>query len=297
MNLSFVQHLKELEEEIEANSCVESFGDEDLDKEILNLQSRIAQENEERHLYERRNLLWQTKMEDCSEKQIDYNQTINDLLYQEKELKEELFSVNQEVIRGEAQLEKLMQINSMNDAFYIWYLGPYGTINNFRLGNTAIKPIEPNEINAALGETALVINLIAAKCQVDFKTYNIIPMGSFPKIVKVDDRSKPIFPLYIDQTSWTLFPKRNFNSALTGFMWCINEIGEFVASYDPTMTMPYKINLQESKIGEVSFVYGIEDETWTRGLKFMLSNVKWIIAWYTKHGKSLHATSSATSMI
>jgi beclin 1 len=217
--------------------------------------------------------------------------------FQSRDLEEEISSICQEIQRCEQHLDKLMQINSLNDSFYIWYLGPYATINNFRLGNTLIKPIEPNEINAALGETALAVYLVATRCQVELKTYAILPMGSFPKVIKLDDRNKPIFPLYIDQTSWTLFPKRNFNCALAGFMSCIGELGDFVASYDPTMTMPYKINIPDSKIGDVSFVYGLDDEQWTRSLKFMLSNVKWIIAWYTKHGKTLSVTTSATSMI
>jgi len=34
----------------------------------------------------------------------------------------------------------------------------------------------------------------------------------------------------------------------------------------------------------MSFVYGnLDDEEWTRALKCMLANIKWIIAWYCKH--------------
>jgi beclin 1 len=214
-----------------------------------------------------------------------------------KELDDEIASISQEIDRVTISLNKLLQINPLNDAFYIWYAGPYATINNFRLGNTQVKPIESNEINSALGETALVLYLIAFKCHFEFKNYNIIPMGSFPKIIKLDDRSKTIYSLYIDQTSFSLFPKRNFNAALTGLLSCIQELGDYVASYDPTMTMPYKINISENKINEVSTVYGLDDEIWTRSLKFMLSNVKWLIAWSTKHSKTLSLSTSNTSMI
>lgn len=36
--------------------------------------------------------------------------------------------------------------------------------------------------------------------------------------------------------------------------------------------------------GDMSFVYGnLDDEDWTRALKCMLANIKWVIAWYSKH--------------
>lgn len=214
-----------------------------------------------------------------------------------KELQDDLRSIQDDLDRSYNSFDKLLQINVLNDAFYVWYAGPYGTINNFRLGNTSIKPIESNELNAGLGEASLAIYIIASRCGIDLKNYCIIPMGSFPKIVKVEDRTKTVYPLYIDQGSFSFFPKRNFNLALTGFLHCLNEIGDFVASYDPTMGMPYKINIQELKIGDISFTYGVDDEIWTRSLKFVLSNIKWIIAWYSKHGKSLSVSTSTTSII
>src|SRR6185312_15940009 len=99
-------------------------------------------------------------------------------------------------------------------------------------------------------------------------------MGSFPKIIRGDDK-KTSYPLFIDSSSFTLFPKRNFNLALQGFMSCIQELGDYIATYDPTLSMPFKISVSESKIGELSFVYGNDDEVWTRSLKFMLANIKW----------------------
>lgn len=111
-------------------------------------------------------------------------------------------------------------------------------------------------------------------------------------------------PLFLDNTSFSLFPKRNFNNALIGLFSCVQELGEYVREYDPTMAMPYKIFLDSNMIGSdlssslssgnasssgdlVSFLYGSNDEHWTRSLKFLLANIKWIVAWYTKHGKNI----------
>ena len=43
------------------------------------------------------------------------------------------------------------------------YSGPYGTINNFRLGNLYVKPIEWIEINTALGQAAMALSVVACR--------------------------------------------------------------------------------------------------------------------------------------
>ncbi len=259
-----------------------------IDEEIRAVEQQIRQKQIE--IEERRLSLtsFSIKQHELNKLKDVLLQRINNSQQQYKELSDEYNSLEEEENRIKQSLQKYMQINPINDAFHIWYAGPYGTISNFRLGSLPIKPIDSNEINAALGQAALVITIIAEAAYVEFKNYQIIPMGSFPKVAKVDDK-KTLYPLFIDQSSFSFFPKRNFNMALTGFMCCVHELGEFVAAYDPTMAIPYKINVNESKIGDVSFVYGVDDEIWTRSLKFMLSNIKWIVAWYTKHGQTVLA--------
>eukprot|EP01034_Spumella_vulgaris_P024385 gene24385-30726_t len=206
------------------------------------------------------------------------SERLNQLHNDNNRLLDQISSVDDETNRAIATLDRYKQINGMNDAFYIWYAGPYATINSFRLGNLTNKPIEFTEINAALGQAALVVSIIASKAGVNFRHFVVSPMGSFPKVLKADDR-RTSYPLFIDQSSFTLFPKRNFNLALQGFMSCVQELGDYVSSYDPTLAVPYKISVGDSKIGDLSFVYGGgDDEVWTRSLKFMLSDVKWIIA-------------------
>jgi hypothetical protein len=41
-----------------------------------------------------------------------------------------------------------MQINALNDAFYIWFSGPFATINGFRVGKLSNFPqVDWPEIN------------------------------------------------------------------------------------------------------------------------------------------------------
>jgi beclin 1 len=205
------------------------------------------------------------------------------LLHREKdEILNDISSVDAEQARVLSNINRLEQMNSMNDAFYIWYTGPYATINTFRMGTIPNKQIDWSEINTAFGQAALAVHIISSKAGIDFKMYNICPMGSFSKISKIDDK-RNFYSLFFDPNTFSLFPKRNFNIALTGFMTCIDEIAEVIATHDPTLELPYKISIADSKIGGIVFTFGTDDEVWTRALKFMLSNIKWIIAWYTKH--------------
>ena len=156
------------------------------------------------------------------------------------------------------KLKRLMQTDIMNDTFYVWYSGPYGTINNFRLGNlSTVKPIEWNEINAALGQCVLAIVTVSEKVKFEFIRYKLYPMGSYSKVYKVDDVRNNIIwlNLYTDGT-FQLFPKRSFNNALIGFLTCIYELGEFICSKDPTMQLPYTINLSEGKVNDQNVLLG-----------------------------------------
>lgn len=49
--------------------------------------------------------------------------------------------------------------------------GQFGTINNFRLGRLPSVPVEWNEINAAWGQTVLLLHALANKMGLHFKRF------------------------------------------------------------------------------------------------------------------------------
>lgn len=49
--------------------------------------------------------------------------------------------------------------------------GQFGTINNFRLGRLPSVPVEWNEINAAWGQTVLLLHALANKMGLKFQRY------------------------------------------------------------------------------------------------------------------------------
>ena len=208
---------------------------------------------------------------------------VNSLMREYNSLYEYSESLQMETTRVSSQLKKFMQINVINDAFFIWYNGPFATINDFRLGNLGVKPVvvEWTEINAALGQAVLAIYVIANKSGVKFTKYNLVPNGSFSKVHLLDDVLN-MYSLFTDG-SFSLFPKRNFNLALTGFLQCVEDIGDHIRQADPTLSLPFSINVYDAKVNDMSILLGTDDESWTRALKFLLANIKWIIAWKTKH--------------
>merc|ERR1711862_664238 len=66
------------------------------------------------------------------------------------------------------------------------------------------------------------------------------------------------------------------DQAMSAFLGCLHEVTRFLQR-DPTMRLPFKI--EGDKVGAFSVrVQFSQDERWTKALKFMLTDLKWIIA-------------------
>lgn len=212
---------------------------------------------------------------------------LNMLEMRQQELVEDMRSIDMDIDRHASQLERISQLSCLNEAFHVWFEGPYGTINNFRLGY--LRPNDDKMIaqtDAGLGQAALLVETVATTANIRFQEYGIYPMGSFAKIGKGRDKNT-LHPLHIEQGPFTLYPRHNFNLALTGFLTCIQELCDFVQAYDPAITIPYIIEAKESKIGGIPFTFADDLETWTRSMKYMLTNVKWIVVWFSKHTQNM----------
>jgi len=258
---------------------------------IEQVRERLREVKQRRYAAQDRRKKLADKLHEMRQLRDELLKRTNELAARHKVLKDELQSSQEDAINTACQLEKYMQINTINDAFYIWYQGPFGTINSFRLGNLPTRAVEWTEINAALGQAVLVISIVAAKAGVVFKRYKLAPMGSFPRVYRVDDR-RAVYNLFMDPTLFSLFPKSKFNPALFGFLVCVQELGEHIKHHDPTLSLPYDIEVQEGKtpkIGsrgkheQLDASWGNDEETWTRALKYVLADIKWIVAWSTKH--------------
>lgn len=89
-----------------------------------------------------------------------------------------IYSLKCQINYAQAQLEKLKKTNVFNATFHIWHSGHFGTINNFRLGRLPSAPVDWSEINAAWGQTALLLTALARKMNLTFQRFRLVPYGN-----------------------------------------------------------------------------------------------------------------------
>jgi beclin len=228
------------------------------------------------------------------------------------------------------QLERLQRTNVYNDAFCIGHDGYFGTINGLRLGRLANPSVDWAEINAAWGQTLLLLATIAERLGFHFQGYRLKPMGSTSKIEKIEypqqlssqtslgtrhpqSNSQPT-STSPKITSLDLFSSgdlplnlpwlhRRFDNGMVAFLECLRQLGEYVEKTPPpvsarrggpvsntSLELPYKI--KRDKIGDASIKLGFNqnDETWTRACKYTLTCCKYLLA----HASNVASQSSGS---
>ncbi|GBC03299.1 hypothetical protein RclHR1_05060002 [Rhizophagus clarus] len=216
------------------------------------------------------------------EKELDrleesYWQEFNDFHIQIQTFQNERDSVNLKYDYDAKQLEKLQKANVYNDTFCIGIDGPFGTINGFRLGKLPNVPVEWSEINAAWGQTLLLLSTIANKLNFTFQTYRLVPLGSFSSIEKIDGNVK--YELYgsSDFSIKTPLLFNRFSNGMVAYLNCLQQLGDYAEQQDLKLKLPFRIH--KDKIHNVSIKYKSDHEQWTKALKFTLTNTKYILAY------------------
>lgn len=111
----------------------------------------------------------QAEAEKLDQEEAQYQREYSEFKRQQLELDDELKSVENQMRYAQMQLDKLKKTNVFNATFHIWHSGQFGTINNFRLGRLPSVPVEWNEINAAWGQTVLLLHALANKMGLKFQ--------------------------------------------------------------------------------------------------------------------------------
>lgn len=238
-------------------------------------------------------------------------------------------ALNMKYDHDSRQLERLQRTNVYNDAFCIGHDGYFGTINSLRLGRLANPSVEWPEINAAWGQTALLLATIAEKLSFQFQGYRLKPMGSMSRVDKIeyprpspaqstDDAGQGNLTAAPKVTSLDLFSSgdlplhipwlhRRFDAGMVAFLECLRQLGEFVEKTPttpvrpnrrdqaeagvPGLKLPYPIN--KDRIGDASIKLGFNqnDETWTRACKYTLTCCKFLLA----HASNIASAGSSHS--
>lgn len=243
---------------------------------------------------EEKEILEEMKELDVEEER--YWKEFNEYQRQLQDFHEEQSSVERKYKNASAQLERLKKTNVFNDAFHIWHDGHFGTINNFRLGRLPSVPVEWNEINAAWGQTILLLFTMANRLNFAFQRYRLVPNGSFSRLERIGDggtASSRDLPLYSSGGVKFGFGESRFDQAMVAFLDCLQQLKDHIESKDPHFKLPYKID--GDRIGDMDKggdkdgsihasvkMSGNDEVLWTKALKHMLTNLKWCLAWVCK---------------
>ncbi|MBN3309598.1 BECN1 protein, partial [Amia calva] len=224
--------------------------------------------------------------EQLDREELQYQKEYSEFKRQQLELDDELKSVDNQMRYAQIQLDRLKKTNVFNATFHIWHSGQFGTINNFRLGRLPSVPVEWNEINAAWGQTVLLLHALANKMGLRFQRYRLVPYGNHSYLESLTDKSKEL-PLYCSG-GLRFFWDNKFDHAMVAFLDCVQQFKEEVEKGDTGFCLPYRqMDVEKGKIedtGGSGGSYSIKtqfnsEEQWTKALKFMLTNLKWGLAW------------------
>ncbi|XP_006757579.2 PREDICTED: beclin-2-like [Myotis davidii] len=226
----------------------------------------------------------QAETETLEQQERQYYKDLGELQWQQQELQDELLSLEDRLLYAQTQLSRLKRTNAFKAAFEICCDGPLAIINGFRLGCVPTVPVSWREINAAWGQTALLLMALSNTVGLQFQRYQLIPRGdhSYLKSLTEDPVELPLF--CTGEKSSLLNSK--FDQAMVAFLDCMQQFNEAAKKGEPALYMPYRIHVEEGLMedpGSGEF-YSIRthlntEERWTKALKLMLTNFKWSLDW------------------
>ncbi|XP_007535672.1 beclin-2 [Erinaceus europaeus] len=219
------------------------------------------------------------------QEELLYQREESHLRYQELELWDELRSLENQLCYTQSHLAQLEKTSIFNTSFQIWSEGSLGIINNFRLGCLPTVPVRWSEINAAWGQTALLLFALSKTIGLEFQRYQLVPCGdhSYLKSLTEDAIELPLF-CSGDQG----FPMHTkFDKAMVAFLDCMHQFKEEAGKGKLNLCLPYKIHVKEGLMedpGVLRKFYSIRTcwntkEEWTKALMLLLVNFKWTLAW------------------
>ncbi|KAL6042241.1 hypothetical protein STEG23_021562 [Scotinomys teguina] len=200
------------------------------------------------------------------------------------ELMEQLSSVENQLAYAQRQLRHLRKTTIFNITFTILDEGPLGIINNFRLGCLPGIPVGWDEINAAWGQTALLLFSLAKVAGLQFQRYQLVPRGNHSYLQSLSGDG---MLLLFSNGSHSVFLNNKFDRGMKAFLDCLQQLVEEVEKEEGRFFLPYRIHAQEGMMEDSwgsGECYSIRthlntEEEWVKALKCMLTDLKLILAW------------------
>lgn len=171
------------------------------------------------------------------------------------------------------KLVRLQETTFINEIFRISAVDEIGTIGGLRLGRTQKNTeVTWDEINAALGQIAYLLVVLAHRLGYSFEIHELHVKGAFSKISR-KDKSKEKFDLYRENG------EVSFNKGMKELLTCV---GLFIANQSPQY--PELIRSEKlvvktivgDKIDCCSIEYLQNKDQWTRACKALLTNLSFL---------------------
>ena len=140
--------------------------------------------------------------------------------------------------------------------------------------------MEWNEINTAWGEATLLLSRLSDEMKITFPKYRLIPLSNVSKVTCL---LKPFRQYDLHGNATSCQTKDSFfNCGMVAWLQCLSYFVQWAERQDSKIRLPYAIN--EECIGTLSIRYYGEQngENWTKACKFVLTNLKWMLAWCFK---------------
>ncbi|KAL1763727.1 beclin-2, partial [Sigmodon hispidus] len=224
VNMGLQAELQVLEQE-EARLTKE-LADIDKDHAIIAAELRAAQA-ESKELRKQTERYW-----------IDYSAW----KMEQRDLVAHLSSMEIQLEYAERELRHLENTNIFNMTFTILDDGPVGIINNFFLGSLPRIRVGWSQINAAWGQTALLLFSLSKLVGLQFKRYQLVPQGSHSYLRSLtDDRVLLLF----SDGSHSVFLDNKFDCGMKAFLDCLKQLVKEVKKEEEGFFLPYRINVKK----------------------------------------------------
>jgi len=208
-----------------------------------------------------------------------YSQHKQQLLLAEDEYR----SLDCQLRHSQSQLDKLKKTNVFNATFHIWHSGHFGTINGFRLGRLPSIPVDWNELNTAWGQTVLLLHSLVKRIKLQLQRYQLVPYGNYSYVkVLADDKDLPLY----GSGGFRLIWDTKFDAGMAAFLDCLQQFKEEVERGDSGFCLPYEMEKGKIRDPATGNTFSVKmqfnsEEQWTKAMKYMLTNLKWGLAWVT----------------
>ncbi|ETO22350.1 autophagy protein Apg6 family protein, partial [Reticulomyxa filosa] len=167
----------------------------------------------------------------------------NDFRYALENVSDQHAAVRQKIREVKHHLEVMKSTNVFDDAFHIYNDGHFGTINGLRLGRLTSVEVGWEEINAALGQCVLLLDVLTKRVKkFTLKGFELYPLGICSEIHETKKGTtgglkKSIHQMYGSQK---LFGYSGCDKALECFLECMNQFCRWIQTQDKKFKMRYQ---------------------------------------------------------